>query len=185
MPHVLTTINVSFSFSGQQNRSITSFYLQKEGFVENSLGYTLTVMAGLCLALDTLLMKKSPYLMENYLTATYWCYFIATLISAVAMVIFEHLVLPQNWYQVLLILGHAIGFVFQWPLYSFTVKYLSGTMVAILYSTTVAFMLIPQYTVLSSILPGHRNSIEVVGVIFVVVGSALKSVFELYQSRHE
>ena len=142
-------------------------------------------MAGLFLALDTLLIKKSTYLMENFLTATYWCYIIGSLLSAVAMVIFEHLVFPENWLQVFLIAVHSIVFSVAFPLHCFTVKYLSGTMVAILYSTTVAFMLIPQYTVLSSILPGHRNWIEVVGVVFVVLGSALKSVFELCSDRQE
>ena len=142
-------------------------------------------MSGLFLALDTLLIKKSTYLMENYVTATYWCYIIGTLISAVAMMIFEHLVLPENLYQVLLISGHCMGFIVQWPLYAFELKYLSGTTVAILYSTTVVFMLILQYTVLSSILPGHRNWIEVVGVVFVVLGSVLKSVFELCSGRQE
>ena len=142
-------------------------------------------MAGLLLALDTLLIKKSTYLMDNYLTATYWCYFIATLISAVTMVIFEHLVWPENWYHVFLVAIHSVGFTIQFPLHCFTVKYLSGTTVAILYSTTVAFMLIFQYTVLSSILPGHRNWMEVVGVVFVFLGSVMKSVFEVCGDRQE
>ena len=46
----------------------------------------------------------------------------------------------------------------------------SGNTVTIIASTNVAFMLIPQYTVLSSIHPGHRNWMEVVGVVSCVVG---------------
>ena len=48
---------------------------------------------------------------------------------------------------------------------------------------TVVFMLIPQYTILSSIYPGHRNWIEVVGVVLVLLGSSLGSVLELNQCK--
>ena len=50
-------------------------------------------------------------------------------------------------------------------------------------STQVAFMLIAQYTVLSSVLPGHRNWMEVVGVILVLMGSGASSVFEMFKNR--
>ena len=46
-------------------------------------------------------------------------------------------------------------------------------------STQVVFMLIAQYTVLSSILPGHRNWMEVVGVIVALLGSSLSSLLEI------
>ena len=80
---------------------------------EVALGYGLSISAGLCLTLDALLIKRSTYLMENYLTATLWCYLVATLISAVAMVIFEHLVLPQNWFQVF-----SYSYTFSWIYFS-------------------------------------------------------------------
>ena len=42
-------------------------------------------------------------------------------------------------------------------------------------STTIVFVLIPQYTVLSSVLPGNKNWIEVVGIVLVLLGSTLES----------
>ena len=43
-------------------------------------------------------------------------------------------------------------------------------------------MLIAQYTVLP-ILPGHRNWIEIVGVVLVLFGLTLGSILELYRSK--
>ena len=53
-----------------------------------------------------------------------------------------------------------------------------GTFTLIL-TTDVISMLIAQYTVLSSILPGHRNLMEVVGVIFVLLGCSMSAIIEI------
>ena len=94
------------------------------------------------------------------------------------MVILEDPVLPQNWQHVLLVAGHSITFVCHWPLYAYAAKYLSGNTVNLIQSTSVVFMLIAQYTILSSVLPGHRNWIELVGVLLVLTGSVAKSLLE-------
>ena len=46
-------------------------------------------------------------------------------------------------------------------------------------------MLIAQYTVLSSILPGHRNWMEVMGVILVLAGSGASSVFAMFKTKKQ
>ena len=61
----------------------------------------------------------------------------------------------------------------------YSVKHISGNTFALIASTMVIFLLAAQYTVLSSVLPGNRNWIEVVGVIFVLGGSTLVSIIEL------
>ena len=152
-------------------------------FILVAIGYILAVVTGLAFVVDVLMLKGSQYILENYVTAFYWYYLISTILSAVAMMIFEHAVLPETLYEVFLIAGHSFGYVFNLPIYNFTAKYVSGNTVTIIYSTTVVFMLIPQYTVLSSIHPGHRNWIEVLGVGFVLIGSISKSLLELFSGR--
>ena len=73
------------------------------------------------------------------------------------MVIFEKLVLPSSWLQFLYICLHSVTYVMNWPLYMLAARYISGNTINIVVSTSVVFMLIPQYTILSSILPGNRN----------------------------
>ena len=44
-------------------------------------------------------------------------------------------------------------------------------------------MLVAQYTVLSSILPGHRNWMEVVGVVLVLIGCSMSSILKIIGFR--
>ena len=46
-------------------------------------------------------------------------------------------------------------------------------------------MLIAQYTVLSPILPGHRNWMEVVGVVLVLIGCSMSSILEIIGLREK
>ena len=62
----------------------------------------------------------------------------------------------------------------------YAAKYISGNTINIIFSLTVVIFLISQYTVLSSILPGHKNWIEVTGVIILVLlGSTMESILEV------
>ena len=100
------------------------------------------------------------------------------------MVALEQPILPKDWVQVALILGHSATFVCSKPLVFYAVKYLSGNLYNIMHSTNVVFFLVSQYTILSSILPGNRNWIEVVGITLVFLGSCTGSILELLKSMH-
>ena len=92
-------------------------------------------------------------------------------------------VFPSNWFDVAMIVIHSLSYAGIWPLYIYGPNHTSGNTVTAIMSTQVAFMLIAQYTVLSSILPGHRNWMEVVGVVLVLMGSGVSSVFEMFKNR--
>ena len=53
----------------------------------------------------------------------------------------------------------------------------------ILFSSIIFFMLVPQYTFLSSIHPGHKNWIEVMGAILVFLGCTLSSLLEMFKNK--
>ena len=78
------------------------------------------------------------------------------------------------------VLGQSISYTLLWPTLYFGAKYLSGNTLNIVFSTSVLFFLLAQYTVLSSKHPGHRNWMEVAGVILVLIGSSMKSVLEFF-----
>ena len=98
--------------------------------------------------------------------------------SVVIMMILETPVMPGNMTQWLLTAGHSVSYALHLPLFMFGSKCISGNMVNLVHSTTVVFMLVAQYTVLSPILPGDRNWIEVVGVVFVLCATASGSIIE-------
>ena len=146
------------------------------------IGYILPIFAGVSLTLSFLILKRRPSLNKNLMQVLFWTYFAGTVLSIFAMAIFEHLSWPQHRMQCLFVFIHCITFVFTWPLSMYAIKYISGNTINIVYSTTVVFMLIFQYTVLSSILPGKRNWMEGIGVALVVVSCALGSVVEMIKS---
>ena len=142
-------------------------------------GYLLALVGGVMLTVEALLFKKCPFIMENAVIAVFW----ASLVAAVGTVLIsasvENMSLPKTWSHAFYVFGQSVGFSLVWPTFYYAVKYLSGNTVNIVVSTSVVFFLISQYTVLSSIHPGHRNWIEVLGVCLVLIGSILKSALEL------
>ena len=157
--------------------------------VENStletaiLGYGLAVLYGTACSLTGLLIKRRPYFTDHITHVIFWAFLLGTIISAVVMETFEKVHFPDNRYQWLLIILHCLPFVLPWPLVMYALQCISGNTVNILYTTIVVMMLIPQYTILSTILPGNRNWIEVTGIVLVLMGSSLGSVWELIKSK--
>ena len=95
------------------------------------------------------------------------------------MFVIETPVLPSNWFDISMVAHpqcymccHLASWFFMDQLL------LLETLFSLILSTQVVLMLIAQYTVLSSISPGHRNWLEVVGVMFVLIGSSLSSLLE-------
>ena len=179
--------NRSFEISSEQHLNQT--FLGKEGDTSESfqikelLGYILSIVTGIGTSLDVLVLQRNTFLTENKLTTLFWTFCSGTVVSAAMMVVLEHPVLPTDWYQVFLIMGHTVGYAFLWMFYLFAIQYVSGNTINMIASTCPVIMLIPQYTVLSSLYPGHKNWIEVVGVVLVLIGSMTGSVMAVYESN--
>ena len=147
------------------------------------IGYVFAISSGVTLSLDVLLVKRNPYFNEHILEILFWIFVSNTCFSVILMFIIETPVLPYNWFDVTMVIIHSFSYAGIWPLYIYAPNYISGNTVTAIMSTQVAFMLIAQYTVLSSILPGHRNWIEVVGVVSVLIGSGASSFFEMFKNN--
>ena len=144
-----------------------------------ALGYALSIVSGLAVTTNSFLVKKFPFLGEQLLVTGFWTLIVGVIFSAVAMAIFETPVVPRNWLDGLFISGHCFTYAVIFTTGVIGNMYVSGNTVTIMYSMTIVLMLIPQYTVLSSIHPGHRNWMEVVGAFLVLLGSSLGSVLEI------
>ena len=147
------------------------------------LKYLLPTATGLVLTLNIVLLKKRPYLSEHMTEVLFWCFLQNTILSLVLMLLLETPVLPNTWYDIMLIAFHCVSYLAMWSLYMFVVKYTSGNTFNIISNSMAVLMLVTQYTVLSSVLPGHRNWVEIVGVVLVLLGATLCSLLELYRSK--
>ena len=143
--------------------------------------YLIPVISGMTYCADIVILKKRPYLNDHMTAVLFWSFLSNTVLSVIIMLIFETPRLPTGPYDILNIVLHCLCFALLWPFYMYAVKYISGNTCNIIYSMNVVLMLIAQYTILSSILPGKRNWIEVLGVVLVLSGSTLTSVMEVCQ----
>ena len=147
----------------------------REGWTLDSLGYILPVISGTALTLDVLVLKKRPYLTENMIQVLFWSFAMNTLVSAILMLAMEKLVVPESWYDFTLVLIHGLTYSALWPIYFYTAEHIEGNTYTLISATSVVLMLIFQYTFLSDIQPGHRNWMEVVGALLVMLGFILGS----------
>ena len=148
-----------------------------------ALGITLASATGIAVSLNTLVLKTNNFVRDKITNVLFWD-FILSSVASVVMAIFENPVLPENWFEVTMVAGHCLAYVFLWPSCMYSSRFISANTMTIIYSTTVVFMLLPQYTVLSSILPGNKNWIEVVGVVLVLTGSGMGSVLEIWTNKN-
>ena len=147
------------------------------------LGFLLPIISGSIQSAQMVIVKKFPFIGKDVFITGFWTLLYGSIISAVLMLIFEIPTLPQNWIDILYILVHGLSYGITWSSIIIVAFYLSGNTVNIIISTMVVFMLIPQYTILSSIYPGHRNWVEVLGAVLVLMGSSLGSIIKLLSAK--
>ena len=185
----MTEVNVNntnatgFSVTMDNKTSPTLQTSFPNGLAGQIIGYTFSALSGVAFCLDLLLVKRNPYFNEHVLELVFWIIVTNTCFSTVIMLILETPVLPSSWFDVAMLIVHCLSYAAIWPLYIYAPKYVSGNTVTAIVSTEVIFMLIAQYTVLSSILPGHRNWIKVIGVVLVLLGSSLSSLLEIFKKK--
>ena len=143
------------------------------------VGITAAVNTGIFFSLTVLVTKRNPYIIENIPSVLFWTFIGHVPISVGFMLLMETPVLPRDWFDTVMIIVHSCTCPGLFALYIYGPKYISGNTFTLILTTDVISMLIVQYTVLSSILPGHRNWMEVVGVIFVLLGCSMSAIIEI------
>lgn len=101
----------------------------------------------------------------------------------VGIAIFEYdeLRLPRNIGCVLLLLGHMAATSGAHLCLLFALSTIRPIITSIVRSLTVVIFFVSQYTIMSDINHGKSNYVEVTGAVLVIVGGALKPVFEHFK----
>ena len=144
------------------------------------IGRVIAAISGIFVTLDVVVTKYNTSFAEYLFEIPFFALFAGTLLSTIGMLILETPTLPNNWMDVLYIFIHTVSYILLWPLYIYVFQYISANTMNIIWSTSTIFFLLAQYTILSAILPGHRNWVEVVGVLLVTIGSSLGSVLNIF-----
>ncbi len=139
-------------------------------------------LAGFAFAALSLLLKMYHCLSEDRCRSLFWSFTLSLIVSIILSILLESPVWPQGIFDSIVVSLHCLASLSTWTFTIYSLQYISGSTCSVIYSTTVVFSLIPQYTILSSILPGHKNWMEVVGVVVVLSGSCLASLLEIYQN---
>ena len=169
----------SFNGSTRGNNNCT----QPDSLLRKIVGFIEAIIAGVMLSVCVFITIRNPCITENILQVLFLTFMTSTFISAMVMLAMETPVLPSNVFDTVMVTMHSLLCAGVWPLCIIAPKYISGNTFTLIISTDVVFMLISQYTVLSSILPGHRNWIEGVGVVLVLIGCSMSTIMEMVKDR--
>ncbi len=146
-------------------------------------GICIAGTSGLAITLLSFVFKRYSCLNKNRCRALFWSFVFCFVISITLAVLLEELVWPDSVFDGVAVLVHCVASVLVWVFIVSSLLYISGNTFSIVYSTAVVFFLIPQYTILSSVLPGHRNWVEVLGVVMVLFGSFSASLQEIIRTE--
>ena len=151
--------------------------------VTSLLGYLLAAMAGLPVAIhyigSGIILKE-----HNPVTLTLWVALFGLPASLILSFYFEEPVVPTQSRDILLIVGHCLAQAVNAICNRFACQLIQPMRTALIRSLTPVAMLVPQYTVLKHILPGHGNWLEVFGAICISFGVALRPTFDLIKVHY-
>ena len=122
--------------------------------------------------------------LEPITTAMYFfslCFVVSLMISFYC----EALVVLGSMWQYLYILGHCISSAMCTYLTIYSTQKIGGVEFALIGSLQVILNLIVQYAFMGRIMLGHRNWMEVVGAIILVIGAAISPIFEIVQLKRQ
>lgn len=147
--------------------------------VDELMGYSCLAGAALTTSLNYFIVNHKL----NDIHYTLLSLFISVLgiiVSGVGMAIFETVTWPTTVICAFLLLGHCLAASLANMCAQFAMQSIPPVVVSIFCSMNVVVIFAAQYTVMKHINPGKRNLAELLGAILVTIGSALKSVIDLY-----
>ncbi len=146
----------------------------------NLLGIVSAGFSGVTFSLLGAVFKKYECLYEDKWRCMFWSFLLCLICSTTLTFVIECPGWPESLFDTIAVFLHASTSAAGWVCLVFSLQHISGSTFNIIASTTVVFLLIPQYTILTSILPGHKNWMEVAGVFIVLSGSIMASALEMF-----
>ena len=104
---------------------------------------------------------------------------IGIILSGALSYLFEEPTLPSTINDWMYVFGHMISSLIVACGMAYCYKFISPTVVSLLYNLNLVWFVMFQYTVLADINPGHRNLLEYIGLGLVLVASS-SSPFIMY-----
>ncbi len=166
----------------KKNKKIKLLRLQIPDEFGTFTGIVFIVFGDVMHMLATAVFKKYPSVGDKMLRALFWSFLLGFTSSLLFTFFVESPVWPKSTFDTVASIVHSLASACIWLCWGYSLQCISGTTFNIIYSTSVVLLLISQYTILSSILPGQRNWMEVVGVFIVLIGSVLASVEEMFET---
>ena len=148
-----------------------------KGYILATIG---GITAGMIYDINAVLLSN----IEPITTAMYFCS-LCFVVSLLISFYCEALVVVGNLWQYLFILGHCIASVMNTYCTIYSTQKIGGVKFSLVGSPQVILYLIVQYAFMGRIMPGHRNWMEVVGAILLLIGAAVSPIFEIIQLKRE
>ena len=136
--------------------------------------------AGMVYDINAVLLSKI-----NPITTAMYFSSLCFVVSALTSFYCEALVVVGNMWQFLFILGHCIASAMNTYFTIYSTRKIGGVGFSLVCSLQVILYLIIQYAFMGRIMPGHRNWMEGVGAIILVIGAAISPIFEIAQLKRE
>ena len=178
--------NSSFEYSNMSATSAeNSISLLKEDKSANMVFvYTLLILSGIAdgmyLDVNAVLLREVPPIVK----VTYLSGF--GLITSIVLAFYlEDFVITLTVKQFLLVLGHSVASAETFFTTIYTCQMIGGIRASLVFSLQIVVMFILQYTLMSSIMPGHHNWIEILGVGIILFGAAIQPAYDVIQNNHQ
>ncbi len=148
------------------------------------LGYVTGSLAGILSAVNIITVFYYPYLhdVNSQLKTLFWACVSGGIASALASLAIEKVNWELPWSDWLLVLGHCVTFVTHMPLYMYASANIPS-LVSIIGSTSTVWCIAAQYSILSTVLPGNRNVMEILGIGLIICSSVIPSIFKIWRQK--
>ncbi len=176
-----STSHISFSSTLRSTDTKSKSIFPTEGLSENTLliiGICLSVAAGFIVVVEGICMKRQAMADYNIWKTSFWVGTVGLLCSVIISLSLEDMVFIATVKDLSLVATYGISASLHLFTFLYAINKASYLIVAVIMVTQIAFNLLAQYTVLSSIFPGKHNLLEILGGVMVLVAAALPSVKE-------
>lgn len=142
-------------------------------------GYVYVTLSGMSMAFGINMIRRILQDDVKPIVITFWTGVLGFSVSIVCSAVVEEMRLTSGLMCSGLLLLHVIGTLSPAIGAPYVLQHMSSTVYAMLNCSRLVLLLLLQYTVLSSVIPGKRNWIEVVGAALCLAGTFLGPLIDL------